>query len=74
MLIEPCHTIWYCPTCGQINGGVACGGIVRICAWCPQRGICELDADTAWRWDWRLCLHPDCILGQVLRMRGRTHI
>jgi len=74
MFTGTCRHIWECPSCGHIYGGVAEGGIVKLCQWCPHRGVCDVSEQDDIPKSERLCLSVDCILAQVMQGMGHTKI
>jgi hypothetical protein len=80
--VGPCRMcVWECPTCGEIHGGVAEGGVIHLCRWCPHRGVCSVKQGEE---DPRsiphlevaevLCWSVDCILAQITGERGRYNV
>jgi hypothetical protein len=35
-LTGPCKILFQCPYCNEIYGGVAHGGIIKMCRWCKM--------------------------------------
>ena len=74
MFSGQCRVVWECPSCGVIYGGVAEGGVLKLCKWCPQRGVCDVtEGDDVPKAE-RLCQSVDCILTQVLEGYNHTKI
>ena len=66
MFTGTCRLVWRCPSCGKIYGGVVEGGVLKLCQWCPHRGICDVAENENIPKAERLCQSTECILAQVV--------
>lgn len=74
MFLGQCRIVWECPSCGNIHGGVVEGGLIRLCQWCPHKGMCDVKEHHLTVKAEKLCDSYDCVLAQVLKGLGKANI
>jgi len=62
VLTGPCYKVFWCPYCGEYYGGVACGGVIKMCCWCKIHDCDKREMEIVERH----CRSESCIFEMVL--------